>query len=204
MVAPCLSFSFLFFCLFSLYSAWENYKNIDVDSSEGDNTSPANESSVCPFRSIFPVRSKRRKTADELEAYLTEQVEEAKCDVLKYWKSKEKVWPRLSLMAKDHLAITASSASSERVFNTGRDLLGITRHRLLPTSMETCILLRSWLKSGVVILSDAPNTSSPSALDIHAEEVFDLTANSELNSDSDIDMTSSVFFPDIEILDNLN
>lgn len=53
-------------------------------------------------------------------------------------------------MASDYLAVLASSASSERVFSASRDLLGITRFNLKPNTMEACILLRSWIRSGLL------------------------------------------------------
>ena len=84
---------------------------------------------------------------DEIAEYLGEKVLTRNSDVLTYWKSKEVQWPRLAKMAKDFLAPTATSASSERVFSSGRDLLGITRYRLLPETMEAAICLRSGLLS---------------------------------------------------------
>ena len=89
---------------------------------------------------------------DEIAEYLGEKVLTRNSDVLTYWKSKEVQWPRLAKMAKDFLAPTATSASSERVFSSGRDLLGITRYRLLPETMEAAICLRSWQRSGLLSL----------------------------------------------------
>ena len=48
-------------------------------------------------------------------------------DVAKYWKLNSTQWPDLSALARDYLAIPATSAASERAFSTGRDLLGIYR-----------------------------------------------------------------------------
>ena len=41
--------------------------------------------------------------------------------ILEYWKSKEKEDPVMARVARDHFAIPASSAASERTFSTGRD-----------------------------------------------------------------------------------
>ena len=70
-------------------------------------------------------------------------------NVLDYWKYKQSKWPNLALMAKDILAVTASSASSERSFSSGRDMIGISRHRLLPDTVEACICIRSWLRANI-------------------------------------------------------
>lgn len=93
-------------------------------------------------------RSKTKSTdRDHLEEYLHEEVEEQDVDVLEFWKSKRFKWPRLSIMARDYLAVTATSASSEREFSIGRDLLGICRNSL---AMQACICLRSWMRGGFV------------------------------------------------------
>ena len=49
-------------------------------------------------------------------------------------------------MASDILAATATSASSERSFSAGKDLLGISRFSLKADTMEACICHRSWLR----------------------------------------------------------
>jgi len=43
------------------------------------------------------------------------------------------------MMARDILAVTATSALSERCFNAGSDLLGLNRHFLMPETMEASI-----------------------------------------------------------------
>ena len=82
-------------------------------------------------------------------AYLAEETERMHTNVLDYWKYKQSKWPNLALMAKDILAVTASSASSERSFSSGRDMIGISRHRLLPDTVEACICIRSWLRANI-------------------------------------------------------
>lgn len=92
---------------------------------------------------------------EELEAYLEESVESAEKDIYKYWKSKSLLWPRLAKMARDYLTIPATTASSERMFNTGKDLIGISRYSLNPSTVECCVTLSSWLKSGIIKLNIA-------------------------------------------------
>ncbi len=91
---------------------------------------------------------------DELESYLSlgpELIPDGHNGLLIYWKNACSKWPHLASMARDYLAVPASSAGSERSFSTGRDLLGLNRHRLLPESMEASIRLRSWLRAGIDI-----------------------------------------------------
>ncbi|EFX77383.1 hypothetical protein DAPPUDRAFT_247777 [Daphnia pulex] len=58
---------------------------------------------------------KRARLEDELEDYLAEPREpsNASYDNLSYCKAQMKCYPRLSFMARDYLAITATRASSE-------------------------------------------------------------------------------------------
>lgn len=46
-------------------------------------------------------------------------------------------------MVRNYLKTTGTSTSSERVFSTGRELLGITRHSMSSLTMKACICLRS-------------------------------------------------------------
>ena len=85
-----------------------------------------------------------KNPTDELEEYLSTEVESVKTNVLGYWRDKVTIWPRLSSMARDYLATTATSASSERAFSVGKRLVGISRHSILPNTMQASICLRSW------------------------------------------------------------
>lgn len=50
-------------------------------------------------------------------------------------------------MARDYLAIPATSASSERVFSTGRHLISDTRNCLSAKTIQACLCLKSWFKN---------------------------------------------------------
>jgi len=84
----------------------------------------------------------------KLAAYLEQEEEPLDSVPLVYWASRVSRWPRLCMMTRDILAVTATSALSDRVFNAGSDLIGLNRHSaLLPETMEAAICVRSWLKS---------------------------------------------------------
>jgi hypothetical protein len=51
-------------------------------------------------------------------------------NILKYWASKEYEFPTIARMARDHLAIPATSAASECVFSVGSDIVTKKRNRL--------------------------------------------------------------------------
>jgi hypothetical protein len=88
---------------------------------------------------IYKFKAPRVRHQEKLENYLSIGPEDGDENVLLYWKQHTNQWPNLSIMARDYFAATATSASSERGFSTGRDILGITRHRMSPLTMEACI-----------------------------------------------------------------
>jgi len=73
-------------------------------------------------------------------------------DILRYWAAKQYEYPVVACSARDHLAIPATSAASERVFSTGSDIIVKKRNRLATESLRYLLcLLRSW---GIVHDSD--------------------------------------------------
>jgi len=117
-------------------------KENSSSSSKSSTGSTANK--LDPF--IEAIYVQRLISDDELEQYLLERPEPPNQSPSVYWNSKRHTWPRLARMARDYLPATATSASSERSFSRGKDLLGITRFRLEPDTMEACVCHRSWLR----------------------------------------------------------
>ncbi len=122
---------------------------LDGSPSSSSVNSKEPQGALDPFIAGIFGRKKSSVLEDELEMYLAEDIEYSSINSLSYWAVKKTIWPHLSRMAMDYLAITATSASSERVFSVGRDLLGICRFRLKVATMEWCVCLRSWLRSGL-------------------------------------------------------
>lgn len=71
--------------------------------------------------------------------------------MVKFWASKQYQYPILAAIAKDHLAIPATSAESERVFGVGGDIITKKRNRLAPSTLRYLICLRNW---GVVSVGE--------------------------------------------------
>jgi hypothetical protein len=65
-------------------------------------------------------------------------------DPITYWKAKQYDFPILAAMARDYLAIPATSAPSECVFSTGGDIITKKRNRLSPDTFRWIICLRDW------------------------------------------------------------
>ena len=66
-------------------------------------------------------------------------------DVLMWWKSNSVKYPNLSRMARDYLTIPGTSASSERLFSSGKELITDKRNLLSPDTIQACQCLKSWL-----------------------------------------------------------
>src|SRR5690606_36657321 len=82
--------------------------------------------------------------SNELEEYVAGR--QAMIKPLEFWQQKEKVFPYLAKMARDYLAIPATSAASERCFSQARVLLPYTRNRLSRKTIKEHMLLDSWFK----------------------------------------------------------
>ena len=69
---------------------------------------------------------------------------------LRYWASKEYEFPIVAQIARDHLAIPATSAASESVFSVGSDIITKKRNRLGAGNTRRLLCLRDWgvLKEG--------------------------------------------------------
>ncbi|KFZ15665.1 hypothetical protein V501_02624 [Pseudogymnoascus sp. VKM F-4519 (FW-2642)] len=65
-------------------------------------------------------------------------------DILKYWCAKQYQYPVIARIARDYLAIPATSAASERVFSNGSDIIIKKRNRLSPPTIRYLLCLRNW------------------------------------------------------------
>jgi hypothetical protein len=67
-------------------------------------------------------------------------------DVLTWWKAHQGVYPNLSRMARDYLAIPGTSASSERLFSACKNLITKNRNSLQEDTIQAHECLKSWIK----------------------------------------------------------
>lgn len=58
-----------------------------------------------------------------------------------WWRINKDEYPRMAAAARDYLAIPASEVSVERLFNAGRDILGIRRHSINSETMRMLMLM---------------------------------------------------------------
>ena len=83
-------------------------------------------------------------TKPEWKRWMQEPTLDRGTDILKYWQSKQFQYPTIARIAKDHLAILATSAESERVFSIGGDIVTKKRNRLAPSTLRYLLCLRNW------------------------------------------------------------
>src|SRR5450432_1003986 len=98
---------------------------------------------------------------NEYTKWMKQQPMKKETDILRYWASKEYEFPIIARMARDHLAIPATSAASECVFSCGSDIITKKRNRLGGDNTRRLLCLRDW-----GVLEEAEETS-----DVEREEL---------------------------------
>jgi uncharacterized protein YqiB (DUF1249 family) len=76
----------------------------------------------------------------EQSCWLKEKVQPKDTDILLYWKVKQNEYPTIARIAKDYLAIPASSAPSESVFLYRDNLVTKIRNRDCPSDDQGATL----------------------------------------------------------------
>ncbi|XP_038978584.1 zinc finger BED domain-containing protein RICESLEEPER 2-like [Phoenix dactylifera] len=94
--------------------------------------------------------SSKRPKISELDSYLDDDVfpdlENKEFDILTWWKSNAAVYPILSRMARDVLAIPVSTVSSESAFSNGGRVVDQYRSSLSPFTVEALVCTQDWLR----------------------------------------------------------
>lgn len=98
-------------------------------------------------------RKKRRgslsHSTDELTQYLSEPPAPIPTDVLEWWKANSTRYPRLSVMARDFLAVQATSVAPEELFCSKGDQIDKQRFCMPHDSTQPVLCIRSWIQGGI-------------------------------------------------------
>lgn len=98
-------------------------------------------------------RKKRRgsisSATDELTQYLSEPPAPISTDVLEWWKVNSTRYPRLSVMARDFLAVQATSVAPEELFCRKGDEIDKQRFCMPHDSTQAILCIRSWTQGGM-------------------------------------------------------
>ena len=106
----------------------------------------------------------------ELHAYLQQATVEE--DALTWWKvAGYQAYPKIAILAKDFLLISATSAPAHRFFSSGRGIITYTRSRLNAESISALMTLKCWLQQAR--FEDNKFVDNDDELDIINEEAFE-------------------------------
>ncbi|TYG43329.1 hypothetical protein ES288_D11G007800v1 [Gossypium darwinii] len=98
-------------------------------------------------------RKKRRASmsnaTDELTQYLSESPAPTKTDVLEWWKVNSTRYPRLSAMARDFLAVQATSVKPDELFCSKGDEIDKQRFCMPHDSTQAILCIKSWTQGGL-------------------------------------------------------
>lgn len=98
------------------------------------------------------IRKRRRVSmstaADELTQYLAEPPAPISTDALEWWRGHSSRYPRLSLMARDFLAIQGTSLDPEELFTSKGESIHKQQYCLPLSSMQATMCIKSWMQSG--------------------------------------------------------
>ncbi|XP_054806875.1 putative AC transposase isoform X2 [Prosopis cineraria] len=98
-------------------------------------------------------RKKRRASmssgTDELSQYLSEAPAPIPTDVLEWWKVNSTRYPRLSVMARDFLAMQATSVVPEELFCGRGDEINKQRFCMSHDSTQYIFCIKSWIQVGI-------------------------------------------------------
>jgi len=91
---------------------------------------------------------RQMRRVSELDKYLEAETvpTNAPFDILQYWKTSCTTYPILARMARDMLAVPASTVASESAFSSGEKVISAYRSRLTSKTVEALICLQDWIR----------------------------------------------------------
>jgi hypothetical protein len=107
----------------------------------------SNISSTSKEKSVMSHIFKRRYVGnvDEFKTYIASPtVSGETLDPLEWWRINETQYPQLSKMARNYLAIPATSVPSEQCFSISKNLITNNRNRLIGKTVRISMCLKSW------------------------------------------------------------
>ncbi|KAI3836592.1 hypothetical protein MKW92_027395, partial [Papaver armeniacum] len=136
--------------------------SVSVGSSGSTSTSQSSFTSRRKGLTAFLAESSQNDVVrTDLEQYLSADIlpikngsgtlnlNDSSFDVLGWWKFHGPIYPIVALIARDILAIPASSVASESVFSTSGRVVDKFRSSMLPETIEALICIQDWIKSAL-------------------------------------------------------
>jgi hypothetical protein len=94
--------------------------------------------------------AKRNQVNSEYDRYLHDDLfscDDDSFDILNWWKMHASKYRTLAAMARDILAVTASTVPSESAFSTGGHIINDHRTRLASSTVEALLCFQDWLRA---------------------------------------------------------
>jgi hypothetical protein len=106
---------------------------------------------ICILQAVYkdgPVVSDMDRYFDTPPVVWTQSDQSQSSDwLLEWWKVHQNEYPTMSCVARDYLTVQSAEVDVERVFSSGRDLLGVRRASMSPETMQLLIVLHSYYNS---------------------------------------------------------
>jgi hypothetical protein len=141
-----------------------------------------------------PIRHTKVSQLEEITRYLAENTEDRAIDPIQWWKLHTYRFPNLARMARDYMSITATSVPFKQLFSRASDIITKERNRMLESSCNAVLLVKSWLVQEDVDLweleaeSDLEGTGPVSEeIDYEADMVSAYAADINLDEEPDLD-----------------
>lgn len=98
------------------------------------------EGAAAATQRLSPLQE-QQAISSELQSYLQSGNLDSEEDPLDWWREHQRLFPRLSKLAKKYLCIPATSSPSERVFSTGGNVVTCLRSSLKPENVDRLVFL---------------------------------------------------------------
>ena len=125
-------------------------------------------------------RKKRRASisnvTDELTQYLSESPAPTKTDVLEWWKANSTRYPRLSVMARDFLAVQATSVKPEELFCSKGDEIDKQRFCMPHDSTQAILCIKSWTQGGLKLKYKSTEIDYERLMELAAAAAADISS----------------------------
>lgn len=129
---------------------------MDQTDKQEEDTPPVNNRNVSAEPDAFDVfgasnNGTTKPTNSELENYLQGQCPIKKDQTpLDWWREHQHRFPVLSKLARDYLAVSATSCACERTFSAAADVCTPSRGGMVPKTMERLVGSQAWMKEGII------------------------------------------------------
>ena len=123
----------------ALVQAMKIYNPLMLPSERSGPTKP-----MFPWQVVHAIYGEKQGVQDEMEEHLSVPKLPFQIDVLEWWKQHSGTYPSLAHIARDYLAIPATSTPVKRAFSAGSNPIANKRASLEEDAIEACMCVEGW------------------------------------------------------------